>query len=145
MVKWIIEYYKKGFPRRKFDIQISVKSFLDASEKPNPFKNNIPGNHWYASFLKRHPILTSRTTEAVTSASANVSEHDIRKWFKDIPTRRNILAGKNYFTILEDPSRVYNGDETCFLFCPKLGKVVAPKGSRNVYEVDQGPAKQNFK
>lgn len=99
------------------------------------------GDHWYKSFLNRHPELTHRTAEPVTSASANVSEKDIRKWFYDI---EEYLKSKGLFSILEDPSRVYNGDETCFLFCPKLGKVIAPTGARNVYEVDKGQAKQNL-
>lgn len=42
---------------------------------------------------------------------------------------------------MKDPSRVYNGDETNFLLCPKNNKVVALKGSKIVYEIDQGLAK----
>lgn len=141
LASWIIESHKKGFPRRKEDIQASVKYFLDNVHRANPFKDNRPGKHWYDSYLKRHPHLVHRTTEAVTSASANVSESDIRKWFEGI---EDYLMKKDYFSILEDPSRVFNGDETCFLFCPKLGKVVAPVGAKNVYEVDQGEAKQNL-
>lgn len=43
--------------------------------------------------------------------------------------------------ILKDPTRIYNGDETNFQLCPKNCKVLAPKGSRNIYEVDQRQAK----
>lgn len=85
--------------------------------------------------------MTHRTPEAVTAASSNVSENDIKKWFADI---EQYLRSKDYFSILEDSSRVYNGDETCFLFCPKLGKVIAPKAAKNIYEVDRGQAKQNL-
>lgn len=141
LVDWLTESQKKGFPRRKEDIQASVKAFLDSNKRKTPFKNNIPGKHWYDAFLKRHPELVHRTPEAVTSASANVSETDIRKWFRDI---EDYLKQKEYFDILENPTRVFNGDETCFLFCPKLGKVLAPVGAKNVYEVDQGEAKQNL-
>ncbi|KAJ8912756.1 hypothetical protein NQ315_016712, partial [Exocentrus adspersus] len=80
---------------------MSVKSFLDANRRPNPFKVNIPGNSWCESFLKRHPILTQRTSEAVTSASANVSSSDIKKWFVQI---ENYSNEKGYFDILSDPS-----------------------------------------
>lgn len=141
LVNWILESHKKGFPRRKEDIQASVKRFLDAVVRKTPFKNNVPGKHWYEAFLRRHPILVLRTSEAVTSASANVAEADIRKWFGQI---ENYLKEKKYFSILKDPTRVFNGDETCFLFCPKIGKVIAPLGAKNVYEVDQGDAKQNL-
>lgn len=44
LVKWILECNKKGFPRRKEDVQLSVKNFLDIKEKPNSFKNNFEGN-----------------------------------------------------------------------------------------------------
>lgn len=141
LVKWLIDSHRKGFPRRKIDLQLSVKSFLDANIRKTPFKDNMPGNHWYKLFLKRHPCLTERIPEAVTSASANVSDKDIKGWFNGI---EKYLLEKDTFAILQDPTRIYNGDETCFLFCPKLGKVIAPKGSKNVYEVDMGEAKQNL-
>lgn len=141
LVQWILDSYRKGFPRRKDDIISSVKKFLDENPRKNPFKDNTPGIHWFQSFLRRHPILTVRTPEAVTNASGNVSELDIRKWFQNIEV---YLNEKNYFDVLADPSRVYNGDETCFQLCPKSGKVLAPKGSKNVYEIDQGNAKENI-
>lgn len=139
--KWIIDSYRKGFPRRKNDIQASVKNFLDMNPRQTPFKQNTPGRHWYKAFLARHPNLVNRTPEAVTKASSAVSENDIRNWFTNI---ENYLKEKNYFDILNDPTRVYNGDETCFLLCPKEDKVVAPRGSKNVYQVDQGLAKANL-
>lgn len=40
---WIVESCKKGFPRRKKDLQISVKQFLDINNRLTPFKNNMPG------------------------------------------------------------------------------------------------------
>ncbi|KAI4460112.1 helix-turn-helix psq domain [Holotrichia oblita] len=140
LVQWIIESYRKGFPRRKDDIQISVKDFLDKAPRSNPFLQNKPGDCWYRNFLRRHPVLTHRTTEAVTAASANIFEDDIKKWFLQI---EQYLQEKSYFDILQDPERVFNGDETNLQLCPKLGKVVAPKGATNVYEVDKGLAKSN--
>lgn len=40
---WILESGKKGFPQRKEDLQLSVKQFLDNDNRPNPFKNKLPG------------------------------------------------------------------------------------------------------
>lgn len=139
--EWILSSYKKGFPLRKLDIQMSVKEFLDSNPRDNPFQDNLPGEGWYRRFLKRHPNLTHRTPEAVTSASSVVSEADIRKWFSSI---EEYLKSKNLHHILEDPTRVFNGDETCFYLCPKNFKVIAPRGARNVYEVDSGQAKMNI-
>lgn len=139
--QWIVDSHRKGFPRRKNDVQASVKTFLDLNPRKTPFKDNIPGRHWYKSFLNRHPNLVNRTPEAVTKASSAISENDIRNWFVGIET---YLKEKKYFDILEDPTRIYNGDETCFLLCPKEEKVIAPRGSKNVYQVDQGLAKANL-
>nr|XP_023012937.1 uncharacterized protein LOC111502979 [Leptinotarsa decemlineata] len=133
--------YKKGFPVIKFDIQVSVKEFLDANPRDNPFCDHISGDGWYRAFLKRHPALTHHTLEAVTAASSVISESDIRHWFTLV---EEYLKGKGYFDILRDPTRVFNGDETCFFFCPKNTKVIAPRGARNVYEVDSAQAKTNI-
>jgi hypothetical protein len=46
--------------------------------------------------------------------------------------------------ILEDPSRIFNGDETSFSMCPKSGKVLAPKGYKNIYEVKKGNEKETI-
>ncbi|KAJ8934072.1 hypothetical protein NQ314_013608 [Rhamnusium bicolor] len=108
---------------------------------PTRLKNNLPGEHWYQCFLRRYKALTNRTPEAVTNASGNVSETDIRKWFENI---EHYLKEKDYFNILEDPTRVCNGDETYFTLCPKEDKVIAPRGAKNVYQIEQGPSKTNI-
>lgn len=84
LVNWILECHRKGFPRRKENLQASVKKFLDIKARKTPFRDNIPGDGWYRAFLRRHPILTERQPEGVTNASSNVSKSDICKWFKGI-------------------------------------------------------------
>lgn len=138
IVDWIKECHRKGFPRRKEDVQTSVKQFLDDKPRKNPFNDNFPGDGWYKAFLRRHPEIAVRKPEAVTAASAKVSEKDIKNWFQDIT---QYLDEKSFRGILQNPERIFNGDETNFLLCPQTKKVLAPKGSRNVYEVDSGQAK----
>ncbi|KAJ3631837.1 hypothetical protein MTP99_012943 [Tenebrio molitor] len=138
LVTWIRESLRKGFPQRKEDLQASVHHFLEANPRQNPFKDNHPGEGWYKGFLRRHQELTERQPEAVTLASANVSEADIRSWFQQIET---YLKEEDLFQILDDSIRVFNSDETNFQLCPKTKKVIAPRGTRNVYEVDRGQAK----
>ncbi|KAL0852107.1 hypothetical protein ABMA28_000347 [Loxostege sticticalis] len=138
LVDWIITSSRKGFPRRREDLVKSVKDFLDKNPRPNQFIQNTPGKGWYKLFMKRHPEITERTSEAVTSASSKVSEKQIRNWFQQI---ENYLKEHNLFHIFNEPSRILNGDETNFMLCPKNTKVLAPKGDRNVYEVDHAEAK----
>lgn len=54
------------------------------------------------------------------------------------------LKQENYWDILSDPTRIFNSDETYFMVCPKLKQVIAPRGTRNVYEIDKGNAKLNL-
>lgn len=123
--EWLVANHARGFPRRKEDVQSAIKGFLDLFPRPNPFIGNLPGNKWYASFLQRHPRLTIRTPEPITDASSKVAESNIRGWFAQI---ENYIKEKNYCDISKDPTRVFNGDETNFMMCPKGGKVIAPKG-----------------
>lgn len=93
------------------------------------------------NFLRRNPVISVRTSEHVTSASANVSEQNIRKWFDDI---HQYLSDENLSIILNDPSRVFNGDETGFSLCPKIKSVLGPKGAKDVYEVAKVNEKENL-
>lgn len=136
--KWIITCHKKGFPVRDEDIKWSVKRFLDENPRPNPFNANLPGKGWMEAFLRRHPNISQRTAEGITAASSVISEDNIKKWFTDI---RQYLEIKGLTDILEDSSRIFNGDETCFMLCPKNKRVLAPKGTKNVYEVEHNPKK----
>nr|CAI5857655.1 unnamed protein product [Callosobruchus analis] len=85
---WIIHCCKKCFPRRKEDIQLSVKSLLDRTPRNTPFRNTVQ-------------------------------------------------------IIFEDPSRVFNADETCFNLCPKTSTVLAPRDAKNVYGIEHASSKQN--
>lgn len=85
----------------------------------------MPGKKWYKSFRRRHPSIRVRYAERVTSASSKVSESDIRNWFKVV---RDYFEKHDLMNVLEDPTRIFNSDETSFMVCPKTGRVLAPKG-----------------
>lgn len=138
---YAIESARKGFPRRSLDLSKSVETFFIENPRPNLLKNNKPGKSWLSGFLKRHPEVVPRTSEAVTAASATVAKDSIIKWFKSV---EELLEEENVMHVLSEPSRVFNGDETNFMLWPKQGKVLAKKGSKNVYEVDCGLAKSTL-
>lgn len=52
LVKWISDCCRKGFPKRKEDVQLSVQEFLTLNNRPNPFKDGLPGIAWYQAFLR---------------------------------------------------------------------------------------------
>lgn len=138
---WIFELSRKGFPLKKEDLQFSVQKFLNDNPRPNPFKDNFPGEGWVRGFLNRHPKIAKRTSKGVTFASACVSEADIRKWFSEI---RQYFAEKDLLDVLDDPKRVFIGDESGFQLCPNTGRVLAMKGAKDVYDVETSSSKESI-
>ena len=56
-----------GFDLQKEDIKSVVAQFCQHSNRHNPFKNGIPGDDWWASFLRRHPLLVKRINASITT------------------------------------------------------------------------------
>ena len=82
-----------------------------------------------------------RTSEAVTAASSCVSEENIRKWFDEV---QEYIRENDLEEVMNDPSRIFNGDETGFQICPSTGRVLAEKGAKDVYSIDEGSCKENI-
>lgn len=61
-----------------------------------------------------------RSSEGGTTASACVTEKDIRGWFEAIET----YVKKNLEDVMMDPTRIFNEDETGFQICPQTGNVL---------------------
>lgn len=141
LVDWLIQLSKCGFPRKKDDLLNTVQTIILAGNRKSPFTDGRPGKKWYSSFLRRHNILTDRVPEGITKGRAIVTEEMIRKWFRELTV---YLENINSADILSDPNRIMNGDETSFSMCPKTGKVIAPKGWKNVYELQLGNAKETI-
>lgn len=141
LVEWLMQCSRRGFPRRKHDVLLSVKEFFDKNpNRQTRFVDNMPGNKWYYGFLKRHSgRLSLRTPEAISTASGTVSENDIRKWFESV---RELLVEENAADALDDPERVGNADETAFRLCPSKSYVLAEKGCKDIYEIQ--PADPKF-
>lgn len=117
----------------------TVQAIVKEDQRNRPFLNGRPGRKWYLGFLKRHSSLALREAESITKGRAVVTEENIRKWFQDL---KNFLSEQNALEILNDPSGIFNGDETSFSLCPKTGKVLAPKGYCSVYSIQKGNEKE---
>ncbi|KAJ8968948.1 hypothetical protein NQ314_002040 [Rhamnusium bicolor] len=63
--------------------------------------------------------------EALEKYRAQITEEYITSWFGDL---KSFLIKSNAATILEDPSRILNGNESGFRLCPKTGKVLGVRG-----------------
>ena len=76
--------------------------------------------------------MVERTSEAVTAASSCVSGNCLMK------------CKNNMEEVMDDHSRIFNGDETGFQIRPSTGRVLAEKGGKNVYLFDEGSSKENI-
>ncbi|CAK1588131.1 unnamed protein product, partial [Parnassius mnemosyne] len=141
VVQWIIKIAKCGFPVKKQELLDTVQKILKDYQRPNPFKDDRPGQTWYSGFLKRNPEISVRAAESINKARARVTEEHIRQWFRELQT---FLSESGQSDILTQPDRIFNADESGFSLCPKTGKVLGPKGFRNLYQVNSGNEKDNL-
>lgn len=71
-----------------------------------------------------------------------MTEESVKKWFSEVETW---LKKDGLFDVLKDPSRVFNADETGFLLCPKSGRVIGERGSKeDFYAVTSNKEKEQF-
>lgn len=104
----------------------------------------ISGKSWLKGFRARHPKVADRTPERITQASANVSEQNLRKWFKDVESQFQTHEEFENLLLNGSSSQIINMDEISFSMDPIPSKVLAEKGSKNVYITEKGSSKVNI-
>lgn len=142
LCEWLINCARAGFPLNKdglfFSVQkLSAEIFSQLGDK-GPYVDKLPGKTWYTNFMKRHPELSYKQSEYLNKARASVSEDKIRQWFRHTYT----LLGEDA-EVLNDPSRVWNMDESAFYLNPTGGCVLAEKG-KPVYGTSANSEKENI-
>ena len=70
-----------------------------------------------------------------------MTEESCRNWFKGLIEEITAIGAIDIF---EDPSRVYNLDESNLQLCPSTGRVVGFKSWKNCYELAPGPEKSTL-
>ncbi|CAH0723593.1 unnamed protein product, partial [Brenthis ino] len=135
IVDWITELAKCGIPVSKEVLLENVAKIIKNILRENKFPEGRPGQTWYQNVLRRHPKIRVREPESINKAREAVRESLIKKWFTDLEC---FLIERGVIDIMNDPDRILNADETGVSLCPKSGKVLAPKGYKNVYIVKRG-------
>ncbi len=131
LARWIVDMSRIGYGRTRQELLGTVKRIIDADGRKTPFKDNKPGKDWYYGFVKRHPEIRERTPSKLGKERAVMTPERIERWFKDL---RDFLGNEvNDPTLINDPSRIYNADESGFPLCPKSGKVLSKRGMKVVY------------
>jgi hypothetical protein len=120
--KTIYEHLKnqarRGFPLKRDNLLELVPNLLNAEKMTNPFASGVPGKSWFYAFKARHPDLSLRTAEHHSLARAALNEGAVRGWFKMV---LDFCKEEELLTVLEDPNRVLNCDETPFKVCQTSG------------------------
>ena len=72
-----------GYPMDRYDLRLTVKGYLDRKGvNMRNFKDNMPGDDWAASFLKRHrDQLAQRMCQNIKRPRAAVSPKVIKEYF----------------------------------------------------------------
>ncbi|XP_031354205.1 uncharacterized protein LOC116178756 [Photinus pyralis] len=132
---------KAGFPVSKETLLYSVEKL--ASEVGVTFAEGKtrPGRKWYECFRKRHPQISDRTSQNLTSRRRDVQQEDLDRWFNEV---ESYVKENQLQAAFEDPARIFNTDETAFFLNPKPGKVLAEKGIKNVYTAAGADEKENL-
>lgn len=134
LAEWVINMARIGYGRTKQELCFVVKKILEDDNRPNPFTDNLPGRHWIEGFLKRHENISLRTGEALGKERAYVTSQKLDKWFADYVDylTSSVPGGEE---VMQDPTRIFNADESGFPLAGKSEKVLAEKGSKNVYNL----------
>ncbi|EDS36056.1 conserved hypothetical protein [Culex quinquefasciatus] len=121
IVNWISRMARKGFPLTKERLVTTVQTFLAANPRPKGTNGT--------AVSPRHPEISVRKPEKVSSAAATVDPDDIRRWHRMVGAN---LKEEGYAEILKDPSRLFNGDEFGLVLDPDTKAVLVPKKSITV-------------
>ncbi|KAJ8966061.1 hypothetical protein NQ314_003769 [Rhamnusium bicolor] len=143
ITEWITAKAKLGFPMHPDEVKNAVQNILKAVKRPNPFKDDRPGEKWLKLFLNRNPEITKRNTEVISKSRAAVTESVIRDWFKDL---KMFMKNEKVLDVLEDPSQIFNADETGVRTSVKSGLVLSStnKHCKNMYDVSSGKEKESI-
>ena len=130
---------KCGLPVDRRDIQSIVQNYMRTVGRPNPFLNDKPGIDWLQGFEKRHPDLSRRKSELLTTARARGLSPEVVSAFFD-----------KYEKLLDDndlndkPECIFNLDETGFNTDLRAGKVYTQTAAANVYQKSPTCGKSSF-
>jgi hypothetical protein len=81
IVDWIHFLGRTGFPVGKQQLLEVVRKLVINLDRPNPFKDGLPGKGWFQNFMKRHPTVAKRVTQNLPTSRNQVTEEALRAWF----------------------------------------------------------------
>ncbi|RHY46136.1 hypothetical protein DYB30_010383 [Aphanomyces astaci] len=116
---WIKDMQTNGYPIKRHDILVKVAEICNVLGIPEL------GEVWYKCFLERHPLITQRQAQVISRVRNEVDVNGIRTLFY---TMAKLIIEERL-----DGHRLYNMDKTGFASRKKSTKVLALKGSDNMW------------
>lgn len=130
LVSYTIQMQDLGFGLTATDVRKQAYEIAAKSGRQNTFqaKDGSAGWDWWVSFKKRYG-LTMRTPENLSVNRAEAANKDNIREFHDL-----LESTIKKYDLQNEPSRIWNMDESGFSFVTKPGKVVSPKGRKRIYQ-----------
>ena len=123
----------------KAEVKDLIQEFCVQPDMDTPFTNNHPGRDWLDGFIKRHPSVTPRKTEQLSSARARAQDPEVvRAWFELLDKELTQAGVKNF------PEQLFNVDESGFVTDPKSDVVLARKGAKRVNQAIGGSGREQI-
>ena len=129
IVKWMTGSIERGAPPGSLDVLEAANVVLKrrlGDDSPTL------GKGWLQRFIKRQRI-SYRVPEKLNKASANITQLNIEGWFNQVSPY--IAQRPEFLEAMCDDRRVFNADESMFRLSSSAARVLAPKGTKSLYEV----------
>jgi hypothetical protein len=111
-----------GVPVDHLEIRMLIRHYLNTrGMKVDKFKDNLPGEDWVRSFLKRQcGIITERLCRNISSKRSQLSSTTVRTYFDNLQVTLDGVP----------PNNIINFDETSLVDDPKQKKCVFRRGCK---------------
>ena len=121
LATFLVEVAKIGFPHTRQQVISKVQEIVESKGK-----NTVVTRGWWQSFCKHHPNLTLKSALPLSIARAKATDEEVlERYFEML----NDCLNEN--DIFDNPSKIYNCDETGIPLNPTCHKVVDKVGSHN--------------
>ena len=139
---WISTMGNIGYGQKQEDVLDKVQELVLALNITTPWKNGRPSRRWFQLFKGRHPEITSRMSMVLSRERAVITNDDLQNWFQEL---RQYMVTVGHPYIFDDPTRLYNADETGFSLAPPSGKVLVNKNQgHHTYQAGYPSTKQQI-